>query len=50
MDLVTSLSVPVGFEAVAAVTMKSTIFRDVTPCSKKFVEVSERHTAYIVRV
>jgi hypothetical protein len=41
----------VGFEVLMSVTMKRTIFWDVTPCSLvEFTDVSEEHTAYIFTV
>jgi hypothetical protein len=39
-----TINICVGFEVLTEVTMKSTVFWDMTPCSqKKFTDVSEEH-------
>jgi hypothetical protein len=40
----------VGLEVLTAMTMKSAIFWDETPCSQIFTNVSEEYTASIFRV
>jgi hypothetical protein len=40
----------VYFEVVTAVTTKSTLFWDVTPCSLIEIDVSEERTVYIFRI
>jgi hypothetical protein len=41
----------VGFEVITGVTMESTVFSDVTPCSLlELSDVSEEHTASIIGV
>jgi hypothetical protein len=40
-----------GFEALTAVVMKSSIFWDITPCTLlKSIDISEEHVAFIFRV